>query len=245
MAKIALKPLNPKEKEDIQIGLENLSIDERKKLIVRLLQEQILDQKDKLRFWRNLTKQAAQIDTGYIGQHLVSLITSFPGGGMRGKGDDLNDGSEIKSANFLDSLDKRGAVAPRWNFSSNDLASMECYLNVPFIYLVSIDLNKDELFRARVWRLQPKEHKIFNARYWEWMKRLGIPKLSDPKRPGVNFQLFPPRFKTDDNFARHGNGRSNGFTPIKIELENVPGAKLILHAEERNSKIEILFLDSN
>ena len=67
------------------------------------IQEQILDQRDKLRFWRNVTKQAAQIDTGYIAQHLISLITSIPGGGMRGKGDDLADGSEVKSANFIDS----------------------------------------------------------------------------------------------------------------------------------------------
>ncbi|MBU6427289.1 MamI family restriction endonuclease [Patescibacteria group bacterium] len=92
MTKIALKPLPPKEKEDVQIGLENLSVTERKNLIVKLLQEQILDQRLKLHFWKDLTKQAAQIDTGYIAQHLVSLITSLPGGGMRGKGDDLIDG---------------------------------------------------------------------------------------------------------------------------------------------------------
>ncbi len=246
MAKrIALQPLDPHEKQDIQIGLENLSIEERKQLIVRLLKEQIIDQKDKLRFWRDLTQQAAQIDTGYIGQHLVSLITSLPGGGMRGKGDDLIDGSEIKSANFLDSLDKKGAVAPRWNCSSNDLVSMEYYLKVPHLYLVSIDLNSSDLFRARVWKMDPREHTVFNARYREWMQKLGIPKLSDPKRPGVNFQLFPPRFKTDENFARHGNGRANGFDPLKIELENHPGVKKILHAEERDSDIEILFLDPN
>lgn len=243
--RIALKPLKPEEKEDLEIGLDKLSVEERKKLVVRLLKEQIIDQKDKLRFWRNLTKQAAQIDTGYIGQHLVSLVTSLYGGGMRGKGDDLIDGSEVKSANFLDSLDKKGAVAPRWNFSSNDLASMESYLKVPFIFLVSVDLNKDDLFRARVWKVNPREHKVLYARYHEWMQKLGIPKLSDPKRPGVNFQLFPPRFKTDENFARHGNGRLNGFDPLKIELEGVPGTKKILHAEERDSQIEVLFLDSD
>lgn len=227
------------------INIENLSTAERKNLTAKLLQEQILDQRDKLRFWKNLTKQAAQIDTGYIGQHLVSLVTSLPGGGMRGKGDDLIDGSEVKSANFLDSLDKKGAIAPRWNFSSNDLNSMNSYLNVPYIFLVSIDLNRDNFFRARAWKLDPQSHKMFKMRYLEWMEKLGIPKLSSPKRPGVNFQLFPPRSKTDENFARHGNGRSNGFEPIKIELENVEGAKKILHAEECNSGIEILLLDSD
>jgi hypothetical protein len=225
--------------------LKKLSLETRKDLIIRLLQEQVLEQRDKLRFWRDLTNQAAQIDTGYIGQHLVSLITSVPGSSMRGKGDDLEDGSEVKSANFIDSLDKKGAVAPRWNFSSNDLASMESYLNCPHIYLVSVDFNKNNLFRARVWKIEPKKHKVLFSRYHEWMDKLGIPKLSNPNRPGVNFQLFPPRFKTDESFARHGNGRSNGFEPIKVELEGVPGAKKILHVEEKNSQIEVIFLDAN
>lgn len=224
--------------------LKKLSINQKKHLISKLLQEQVLDQKEKLHFWKDLTKQAAQIDTGYIAQHLVSLITSLYGSSMRGKGEDLEDNSEVKSANFLDSLDKRGAIAPRWNFSSNDLKTMKSYLYVPTIYLVSIDLNKNNLFRARVWKLDPKKHDFFRRRYKEWMKILGKPKLKDPKRPGVNFQLFPPRLKTDDNYARHGNGRKNGFQPLKIKLENVKGAKKILHAEEKNHNIEILLLDT-
>ena len=73
-----------------------------------LLQEQVIDQREKLHYWRDVTSQPAQIDTGYISQHIASLITGVPGGGMRGKGDDLADGSEVKSANFLDSLDKKG-----------------------------------------------------------------------------------------------------------------------------------------
>lgn len=228
------------------MNLKTINDQQRKELILKLIHEQVLDQRDKLRYWRDLTKQAAQIDTGYISQHLVSLVTSKYGTLMRGKGEDLEDGSEVKSANFLDSLDKKGAVAPRWNFSSNDIRIMELYLNVPSIYLVSIDLNTKDLFRARVWKLDPRKHKVFNDRYKEWMKKLGLPKLKDPRRPGVNFQLFPPRFKTDDNFARHGNGRKNGFIPIKIELEDKVGSKKILHIEETSlHKIEILALDSN
>lgn len=223
-------------------ALKELTDEERRVFIIKLLQEQVLDQRGKLHFWRDLTKQAAQIDTGYVAQHLVTLVTSIPGSSMRGKGDDLEDGSEVKSANFLDSLDKRGAVAPRWNFSSNDLQTMEAYLNVPFIYLVSIDLNTKSLFRIRIWKLDPRKHEIFNARYKEWMKKLGIPKLSDPKRPGVNFQLFPPRLKTDDSFARHGKGTV--FPALQIDLEASPGSKKILHAEDVDGKINILLLDT-
>lgn len=57
---------------------------------------------------------------------------------MRGKGDDLCDGSEVKSANFLDSLDKNGATAPRWNFMANTVDVMERFLNYTAIYLLSI-----------------------------------------------------------------------------------------------------------
>lgn len=234
-------PLASPQSEEIE--LKKLSLPERKRMAQKLLQEQVIDQRNKLSFWKELTKQPAQIDTGYIAQHLVSLITSVPGFSMRGKGDDLEDGSEVKSANFLDSLDKRGAIAPRWNFSSNDLQNMKLFLELPYLYLVSMDLNATSNVRVRVWRIDPRQHVVFKQRYEEWMKKLGIPKLKDPKRPGVNFQLFPPRFKTEESFARHGNGRADGFTPIKIELEGVQGAKKIFHAIEARGGVQIILLE--
>ncbi len=227
------------------LNLKTLTEDQRTALIIKLLQEQVVDQREKLAYWRNLTKQPAQIDTGYIAQHLVSLITSIPGGMMRGKGTDLEDGSEVKSANFLDSLDKKGAIAPRWNFSSNDLVTMKSFLEVPMIYLVSMDLNIKGKFRTRVWMLNPRKHEVFRKRYIEWMNKLGKTKLQNPSRPGINFQLFPPHHKKDEEFARHGNGRKNGFTSIKVELNDSRGSKKILHAEEKDGVIEILHLDTN
>ena len=222
---------------ETKLDLQKLNDEDRFNTAIRLLQEQVVDQRKRLHFWKDLTNQPAQIDTGYVSQHLVSIITQIPGEGMRGKGEDLKDGSEVKSANFLDSLDKKGAVAPRWNFSSNDLTIMEGYLKVPSIYLVSLDLNSFEKFRARVWKIDPRKHKVFNRRYIEWMEKLGKPKLKDPNRPGVNFQLFPPRNKTNDNFARHGNGRKNGFEPIKVMLEGLDGAILIFKAEENEKGV--------
>ncbi|AKM82912.1 hypothetical protein A2422_02990 [Candidatus Woesebacteria bacterium RIFOXYC1_FULL_31_51] len=227
------------------LSLKTLDVDQRTVLIIKLLQEQVVDQRKKLAYWRDLTKQPSQIDTGYISQYLLSLITSIYGGLMRGKGTDLDDGSEIKAANFLDSLDKKGATAPRWNLSSNNLKTMESFLSFPALYLVSMDLNPAGKFRTRVWKLDPNKHILFRKRYLEWMEKLGKVKLGDPGRPGINFQLFPPHNKTDESFARHGNGRTNGFSPIKIELEGVQGAKKILHAEENNGVIEVIYLDSN
>jgi len=222
-----------------KIKLDELSKKERYELALRLTQELIIEHRETLHFWRDLTNQPAQIDTGYVAQHLVSLVTGIKGVGMRGKGEDLEDGSEVKSANFLDSLDKRGAVAPRWNFSSNDLKIMESYLKVPAIYLVSLDFNPKNKIRIRLWKLDPDKHETFSKRYKEWMEKLGKPKLKDPRRPGINFQLFPPRNRTSDNFARHGSGRKNGFKPIRIYLDGVEGSKLLFKVEENEKGIEL------
>jgi len=135
--------------------VDSLSPGERKELARELIQEQVIDARRRLHRWRDFTDQPAQVDTGYVAQHLVSLVVGVRGDRMRGKGIDLLDESEIKGANFLDSLDKRGAVAPRWNFPSNDENTMMAYVQVPTIYLVCFDWNAEERIRARVWALDP------------------------------------------------------------------------------------------
>lgn len=292
------RPVN----ENELIDISKLSLTEREALCSKLLQEQIIEQRNSLHYWSEITNQPSQIDSGYIGQHLVSVITGIKGGGMRGKGLDLEDGSEIKTANFLDSLDDNNATAPRWNFPCNDIEQMKCFLEYPSIYLVSIDLRipevisiklfedklknqnipkswlntfndiyiknesnyvlekydsllqeekerirrlfsrinyEDDNIRIRVWRVIPSKHKILKNRYEEWMCKLGYPKLNKPGRAGVNFQLFPPHYFSNDNFARHGNDRKNGFKSIKLELENTDGAEKIFEAIEVNNKIQI------
>lgn len=149
----------------------------------------------------------------------------------------MADGSEVKSANFLDSMDARGAVAPRWNFTCNDINQMLSFLTYPMIYLVSMDLNSAENFRFRVWAINPREHTVLKARYEEWMRVLGYPKLEADDRKAVNFQLFPPRNQTNDDFARHGNGRSNGFTKLEIPLQNTTGGELLMHCEIIDKKV--------
>ena len=180
------------------------------------------------------------IDTGYIAQHLVSIQTQIAGQGMRGKGDDLCDGSEVKSANFLDSLDKNGATAPRWNFMANTVDIMERFLNYTAIYLLSIDYSPEHNCRIRIWKVNIQEHTILQERYKEWMVKLGYPKFADTtKKPSVNFQLFPPNSGTNENYARHGNGRTNGFTKLHIPLEDTPGSELIFKAEVINNEVII------
>lgn len=216
-----------------------LNRDERLELSRMLIQEQVLDQRNRLNRWSTVTAQSSQIDTGYIAQHLVSLQTQIPGQGMRGKGDDLSDGSEVKSANFLDSLDKKGATAPRWNFTAVTQDIMERFLTYESLYLLSMDLNTDSRFRVRIWKINVLEHDLLRNRYIEWMDKLGYPKFRDESRPSVNFQLFPPHNGTDESFARHGNNRANGFRAIQIPLENYHGAELIFRADDTEHGVSI------
>lgn len=211
--------------------LKSLSREHRIQLAQSLIQEQIVDQKNKLSHWSLVTAQSSMIDTGYIAQHLVSLQTQIAGQGMRGKGDDLCDGSEVKGANFIDSLDKNGATAPRWNFNSVSVDIMERFLDYKAIFLLSIDLNPKRQYRIRIWKVDIHKHTLLRNRYKEWMQKLGYPKFADPTHKSINFQLFPPRNGTDDNYARHGNGRENGFSKLNIPLENTEGANLIFRAD--------------
>lgn len=216
-----------------------LSQEQRMKLATELLNEQVSMQRNKLNHWSIITAQSSQIDTGYIAQHLVSLQTQVAGQGMRGKGDDLCDGSEVKSANFLDSLDKKGATAPRWNFTAVTRQIMERFLDYPAVYLLSMDLNSNKKFRTRIWKIDVTKHTILRERYIEWMSKLGYPKFDANNEESVNFQLFPPHSGTNETFARHGNGRANGFSKLQIPLEGVEGATLIFRADEVDNNIVI------
>ena len=217
--------------------LKKLTKDERKALAQQLLEEQVIKQRNKLNHWSSITAQSSQIDTGYIAQHLVSLQTQIAGQGMRGKGDDLSDGSEVKSANFLDSLDKKGATAPRWNFTAVTRQIMERFLEYPALYLLSMDLNSSGKFRTRIWKVDVQLDSILTKRYKLWMKELGYPKFKAGNEQSVNFQLFPPHSGTEESYARHGNGRA--FEKIQIPLENQSYAKLIFRADEEDGNIKI------
>ncbi len=72
------------------------------------------------------------------------------------------------------------------------------------------------------------------------MDKLGYSKFADTsKKPIVNFQLLPPSNGTNQNYARHGNGKQNGFEKLQIPLENTTGAELIFKAEIVNNEVII------
>ena len=56
--------------------------------------------------WSHITKQTPNIKIGYPGQHIASLITGMCGERTGARGNDLIDGTEIKSCSRIDQLDK-------------------------------------------------------------------------------------------------------------------------------------------
>lgn len=135
----------------------NISREEQIELIKIVIENIIVQNKILMNKLQKITNQPAQLDSGYIGQHLVSIVTKIKGGGFRGKGLDLSDGSEIKTANFLDSLDAHNQVAPRWNFQANSREEIDSFLTYPSIYLVSID-NPSGYYRFRIWKTIPQKN---------------------------------------------------------------------------------------
>ncbi len=84
--------------------------------IVQLLEELVLAPRVNALKWSAITKQTPNIKVGYPGQHLASLITGMPGERTGARGNDLVDGSEVKSCSRIDQLDvckKCGASVAR------------------------------------------------------------------------------------------------------------------------------------
>lgn len=73
-----------------------------------LLNELYVDLRKKVRAWSNVTRQTPQARMGYVGQHLTSVVTGFPGGRSGARGFDLvlpgDKHAEIKTCYRVDQL---------------------------------------------------------------------------------------------------------------------------------------------
>ena len=83
-----------------------ITINDNLKNVEKFIEEIIITPKRYLARWATLTNQTPAAKIGYIGQHLTSLITGVQGTGSGARGDDLSDGSEVKSCNKVDQVDK-------------------------------------------------------------------------------------------------------------------------------------------
>ncbi len=184
--------------QEIGASLQAMSADERQARIEELITDFFVDARATLVKWSKVTGQSAQIDTGYIAQHLASLVLQIPGQGFRGKGVDLGDGSEVKSASIVSGIDR-----PRWNHNmgtaANDLTRKakgtktkgEIYLDeTPFVFYVLFDRVHNETgvptsqLRVRGW--------CINARTDEAWRSLFSRYLDAREGNTYNLQLHPP-----------------------------------------------------
>lgn len=151
----------------------------------QLILELYIDLRRKVGAWAKITKQTAQARMGYIGQHLVSVVTGSPGGrsGARGKDLVLPDGqfAEIKTCYRVDQLGKcencGAAVASiemecssckspnikrnddsKWLIGIQHEEEFAEILDPSFYFLVLFDftdLKKPDTIRASIWRVDP------------------------------------------------------------------------------------------
>lgn len=82
-----------------------ITISDNERFIKQLIAELVLQPRINAIEWSKITKQTPNIKIGYPGQHLASLITGMTGERTGARGNDLVDGSEVKSCSRMDQLD--------------------------------------------------------------------------------------------------------------------------------------------
>lgn len=169
-----------------------ITIDDNIEKIKQFINEIIIVPKHSLTKWAKITNQTPAAKIGYIGQHLTSLITGVPGTGSGARGDDLADGSEVKSCNKIDQADKCKDCGARvlriesychacgsrnikrrddskWLFSIRDEYELNQLMNLERIVLLLMDYPKFDIgdykdIRITTFEIYPKEErmKVFN-----------------------------------------------------------------------------------
>ncbi len=77
-----------------------------KEQVIEFIEELIIEPRRNCAKWSKVTDQTATLRIGYPGQHLASLVTGVKGEKSGARGNDLSDGSEVKSCSKVDQLDK-------------------------------------------------------------------------------------------------------------------------------------------
>ena len=82
-----------------------IAINDNEQKITQMINELVLQPRINAIKWSDITKQTPNIKIGYPGQHLASLIAGMYGERTGARGNDLSDGSEVKSCSRVDQLD--------------------------------------------------------------------------------------------------------------------------------------------
>lgn len=182
-------------------------------LAAALIKETFVEFRKVMLKWSKITGQSAQLDSGYIAQHLISLLTGKHGSGWRGKGIDLDDGSEVKCASSVDGVD-----IPRWNHSFRKPETVDKWLASPNIYYVLFDTltRHSSSVRVRIWMVTPALDESYKRVLKNWT---ALPERS------YNFQLHPPVYK-ESNVATNECG--NLELPLMFWAEENEASQVVV-----------------
>ena len=152
----------------------------------QLISDLYIDLRRRINAWAAITKQTAQARMGYVGQHLVSIVTGYPGGrsGARGKDIIISDTEygEIKTCYRVDQLGKCEACGSvvasieqecpacksrgiqrnddsKWLVSITNEEEYSLIIKPIVYFLVLFDfteLNNPHTIRASIWEVNPK-----------------------------------------------------------------------------------------
>ena len=152
----------------------------------QLIRDLYVDLRRRINMWAAVTKQTAQARMGYVGQHLVSIVTGYPGGRSGARGKDLiindHDYGEIKTCYRVDQLGKCnicGSVVAAIEQECPSCTATEIQRNDDSKWLISIrndeeyslildptayflvlfdftDLRNPHTIRASIWQVNPK-----------------------------------------------------------------------------------------
>lgn len=169
-----------------------ITIDDNLSKITAFINDVIINPRKSLRYWSSITNQTPAAKIGYIGQHLASLITGMPGTRSGARGDDLVDGTEVKSCNKIDQADKckdcgnrvmrTDPVCPvcgsgnidrkddsKWLFSIRDEFELKQYHSLDRVFLLLMDYPDFDKgyfsdIRISAFEIYPKEERmnVFN-----------------------------------------------------------------------------------
>lgn len=147
--------------------------------------------------YAEMTGQPTPEDSRAWSQILISVLTGIKGVD-RHKGQDLKDGSDVKSANAWCSIDKvrfNGVIKAG---TQSCLAGSMIYLDqMPYLFFVMWDRNPcNYRERARVWVVRSQEDALFREVAEKWYEKLAKGEIRSN-----NFQLHPPVNQNTDVFT--------------------------------------------
>lgn len=195
------------------------TFDTSEELIKECIRDLYLDPRNLILKWSKITNQTSQVRLAYPGQHLASVITGIKGMGTAARGDDLSDGSEVKSCSRADQLSEcincGAKVLPwqrkcsicgssniniktdsHWIFSIKSKEELNFLLNeVPRIILILFDREsiESETIRLRAWIVDSK-HQYVKAFFEEYFYNNYMVKINKGEKNPAPCNLHPLKF---------------------------------------------------